>query len=303
MIDSVSVVIPVRNRANLIRSAVESVQLQTVPVQEILIVDDGSTDETVEVVRKLIEADARIKMIRLRQSGGASKARNIGVQESSGDWIGFLDSDDEWLPRKQEKQLALLEDNPLSVLSVTGLILRWPSHSQVSCPPKWVTAADLRALNVLGSTSSALVSRQAFMEVGGFDPSLPSCQDWDLWLRLAKHGDISVLVDPMVVFNQTETNRISKNRAAVLSGHEIFFKRALQDVNSRREIVSIKSSHNFRMAQIYLYDFQDFFKVMHYGLKSVIIKPNKLSIMLMFSAVKVTLRRWSERIGAKFPTP
>jgi glycosyltransferase involved in cell wall biosynthesis len=186
--DSVSVVIPAMNAAGHIRRAIESVLRQTVRPREIIVVDDGSTDNTAAVVSEYGSATC------LRQShSGLSVARNEGVARSSSEWIAFLDADDEWLPTKVERQLAILGRYP-------GL--RWCScHRRDIGPgtgsePQADVLAQLAARPVLPlvtamasrlsvAPSGIVVQRGVLRDSGGFDPRLCYAQDRDLWLRIA----------------------------------------------------------------------------------------------------------------------
>jgi glycosyltransferase involved in cell wall biosynthesis len=112
-------VIPVRNRSTLIVEAIASVQRQTQPPEEIIVVDDGSTDGTPDLVDRLSKADGRIRLIALPKSEGASAARNVGINSSQCDWICFLDSDDQWMTQKNELQSRALANWPEAVASFT----------------------------------------------------------------------------------------------------------------------------------------------------------------------------------------
>jgi glycosyl transferase family 2 len=191
--DSVSVVIPALNAAGYIRRAIESVLRQTVRPREIIVVDDGSTDNTVALISEYGSAATCL----CQRHRGLSVARNEGVGRSAADWIAFLDADDEWLPDKLERQLAILGRYP-------GL--RWCSCHRRDIGPEQPTApaspADLLALlaerpvlplltvmaaGLSVAPSGVVVRRSVLRENGGFDPRLCYSQDRDLWLRIALH--------------------------------------------------------------------------------------------------------------------
>ena len=108
----ISVIIPTHNRADILPRAIKSVQDQTRPVDEIIVVSDGSTDSTEEVVRQLAEKDSRIRLIAYHPGHNGNYARNKGIEAASGEFIAFLDDDDEWLPKKTELQMELFEKDP-----------------------------------------------------------------------------------------------------------------------------------------------------------------------------------------------
>jgi len=187
MAPKVSVVIPVFNRPASVRRAIESVLAQTCQDFEIVVVDDGSTDTTVAAVAAL--ADPRITVIRHQRNRGGSAARNTGIAAGSAPYVAFLDSDDEWLPVKLERQLALFERSGERLGLVYAGTERVFADGRVDriIPrrPHDVTRALLTE-NVIGETSVGMVRRAALDETGGFDESLPASQDMDLWLRICE---------------------------------------------------------------------------------------------------------------------
>lgn len=190
---SVSVVIPTRNRAATVERALRSVLAQTALPGEVIVVDDASTDDTASRLQRY--AGDRVQVRRLPECGGGSRARNLGIDAARGDWVAFLDSDDEWRPEKLERQLARLDapDGPgLSVVYCRRIMRDHLSGREVP------VRSPLREGNVFPallsgwevSTSQVMVTRAALTQVGGFDPALPGSQDYDLWLRLAAAGHL-----------------------------------------------------------------------------------------------------------------
>ena len=183
MTESISVIIPTYNRDYCLPRALDSVLAQTRQVEEICVVDDGSTDTT----QQLLQADYPQVNYYWQENQGVSAARNLGINNSKGSWLAFLDSDDEWLPEKIEKQLTELA--------------QFPNYKLVHCDEIWirngvrVNAMDKHEKaggeifeNCLPlcaiSPSASLIRRELFTEVGLFDESLPACEDYDLWLRV-----------------------------------------------------------------------------------------------------------------------
>jgi glycosyltransferase involved in cell wall biosynthesis len=189
----VTAIIPTYNYARFLPRAIDSVLAQTYAPIEVLVVDDGSTDDTPEVLARYGE---RVRVMRL-QNGGVSRARNTGIGAARTDFVAMLDADDWWDQEKIARQMALLEREPS--LSIVGCGIRWsgPTHPIVEwrAPlPQQGRAGDLRAIAtrrfmVGGSNSGLLARRRLFDEVGLFDTALFAAEDWDMWLRIgAEHG-------------------------------------------------------------------------------------------------------------------
>ncbi|NNL68162.1 MAG: glycosyltransferase [Myxococcales bacterium] len=205
----VSVVIPTFERAELVARAVDSVRSQSTPVDEILVVDDGSTDGTAGRLAALYPG----MRVERQAHRGVSAARNRGVELARGDWVAFLDSDDEWLPAKMERQLAALAAAPQ---------YRW-----VHCHEVWVRRG--RRVNprrrhtksggeifesclplCVVSPSAVLIERRWLVEQGGFDEALPACEDYDLWLRLAAREPILYIDEPLLVKHGGREDQLSR---------------------------------------------------------------------------------------------
>ena len=195
----VSVVMPVYNGATFVSRAIESVLHQTMPDFELIVVDDGSTDDTRGVVTAI--TDKRLRYIH-QQNKGPSVARNNGIRAATAEWIAFLDSDDYWLPNKLEAQLARARDVPDAGLIYCGATYRDPSGGFIAELPAVVEGAvvpDLILDNCIsGGTSSAAIRRDVFDAIGLFDESMSCCEDWDLWLRAANATRVAKVVEPLV---------------------------------------------------------------------------------------------------------
>ena len=200
MEQTVSVVIPAYNAMDHLPRALESALAQTRPAQEIVVVDDGSSDSTAEVARGY---GAPVRLVSHAQNRGLSAARNTGVRAAHGRWIALLDADDVWYPPKLERQMRRVEAAPdaAGVHFCLTLITMPDGQRWVDCvedpDPEADPAAFRRTLLVKnaisGSGCSPLVRRDLLMQVGGWDETLRTCEDWDLWLRLAPHTRFSRL--------------------------------------------------------------------------------------------------------------
>lgn len=249
MSPTIDVVIPTYNRRDLLPEAIASIKAQTLPVARIFIVDDGSTDGTIEWVRTLAQDDPAIELVEM-QHGGANVARNAGIARARSEWVAFLDSDDAWEPEKLERQFALLEERPDLVGLFCGFRLVGIKVEKIHRPRDNPSLLDLRCANGLGSTSGAVIRRSALQEATGFNPELPSCQDWDLWFRLRRIGPMGVARLPLVRFNCGPHERITTNMNKVLSGHRAIFANLLADVERAGERARIRSQHKLVEADI-----------------------------------------------------
>jgi hypothetical protein len=198
----VSVVIPTYNRAHLLPRALDSALAQTHQDLEIVVVDDGSTDATAGIVQGY--ADPRVRLIRLAGRSGVSRARNAGIEVARGEWVAFLDSDDEWRPAKLEMQLARVagEGRAADVVYCVRLIedhvtgRAWPHRGPLH---EGLVFEALLGGGWTPPSSLVMVRRTALAAVGGFDEALPSFEDYDLWLRLAQAGYRFAAVDAVLV--------------------------------------------------------------------------------------------------------
>lgn len=224
--DKVSVIIPTYNRSELLKKAIESLENQSHQNFEIIIIDDCSTDDTAEVVRGM--DDERIIYLRHDTNKGGSEARNTGIKQATGSFIGFLDSDDQWLPDKLERQLKQFEGQPDVGVVYTGVQVV-DEHNQ---PTRKIVPAykgeilpKLFESNCIDTTSSVLVKREVLDQVQGFDASLPSCQDWDLYIRLAQVTKFDFVKESLVLFYHHSGERITTNKKSVLTGHMSIFEK------------------------------------------------------------------------------
>ena len=215
----VSVIIPTYQRAHWVSEAIESVLSQTYKDYEILVVNDGSTDNTTEV---LYQFQARIKIIE-QENKGNSAARNIAIQNSQGQYIAFLDDDDKWMPNKLEKQIALLEYNQKLGLIYSDMLFF--NDKEVFTEPRskkhpihfgrisWML---FLFGNSVPLSSTVVVRRQTLDEIGLFDETLTHCEDYDLWLRISEKWLFFYLDEPLTMYRLSDTN-MTKNRERVLT--------------------------------------------------------------------------------------
>lgn len=281
---TVSVVIPAYNRRRFLPAALESVAHQTYPVCEIIVVDDGSTDGTVEVAQSAAQKDPKIRVLK-RSHGGANRARNAGIAEAAGEWIAFLDSDDQFEPQKIDKQMRALDQYPSVVGVFTGLRHMDPDGERIFIPRDNPSLFDLRCSNVLSSTSSALIRSDVLKAIGGFDPDLESCQDWELWFRLRRAGPITVVQEPLVRLDTGPHARITNDLEKVSRGHQAVFDRLGSGVEGAYRKNVVKSMHRLVLADVFLRNGRSR-EALTQALSSFLGKPTPWATRVMFRAAR-----------------
>ncbi|KPJ93918.1 MAG: glycosyl transferase [Gammaproteobacteria bacterium SG8_11] len=194
----VSVIVPTYNRKSLLERAVRSVLAQTVQPQEIIVVDDGSTDDTVAMLQNF---DSEI-IYHYQSNQGVSKARNSGISLARSPWIAFLDSDDEWLADKLQRQWEALQRHADFLLCHTEeiWIRRGKRVNPMNKHQKYGGYIYDKCLPLCAiSPSSVMMHRQLFEQVGLFDESLPACEDYDMWLRVCNAHPVLFIDTPLIV--------------------------------------------------------------------------------------------------------
>jgi len=224
----ISVVIPCYNAESDVGNAIESVLRQTRDdyIREIIVVDDGSTDRSAEVIRELARQDERIQYL-YQENAGPSVARNKGVEASSKEYVAFLDADDCWLERKIEIQAQFLQKHPR-----LGLVYTDAYRQELDGGRRRVHANhldyrrkdNLERLFARGGpilTPTVVMKATCFCELGGFDPALPKGQDSDLWLRTAAEYPVHHLSEPLVLVKTRRGSVASNAEEKVKYLHQI----------------------------------------------------------------------------------
>lgn len=206
----VSVIIPTFNRWPMVGEAVESVLAQSFIGYELLVVDDGSTDDTVKELKRF---GSRLKLFTTTRKG-VSAARNFAASRSSGRYLAFLDSDDLWRPAKLARQAAFMDQHPECEICQTEEI--WIRNG-ARVNPKAVhrkPSGDIfvRSLDLcLVSPSAVMMTRRLFDQIGGFDEAFPVCEDYDLWLRIAVEHEVPLIPEPLVIKRGGHADQLSRS--------------------------------------------------------------------------------------------
>ena len=253
----VSVVVPTHNRARLLKRTLRSILDQHVSDLEVIVVDDGSIDDTPSVAGG---ADTRVQVLRNKEPAGVSAARNRGIAAARGDWIAFCDDDDLWSPDKLARQLTAAErsrahwayagdvniDDRLRVLS--GGPPPEP-EAVLTLLPRWNPLAS--------GGSNVIVRSEALATVGGFDPALRRTEDWDLWIRLARTGPPACVCEPLVAYRFHIGNVTPDPWEMVEEAQQLAVRHAipvdLTAMHRRAAWASLRGGRRLRAVQHYAY--------------------------------------------------
>jgi len=245
----ISVIIPTYNRMHIIKDAIETVLNQSYQNFEIVIVDDGSTDNTQEVVKNF--NDSRIKYIYQSNSGKPSIARNTGIKQASGNFIAFLDSDDFWHPQMLERHINAFNNNPN-----VGFTINWNSYVsfegnelyQKACLAnnqiEYIRYILLNPDYTYPGPSGSLVKKECFDKVGIFDEELDFCEDWDLFFRLAVCYEMYNIKETLTyvrVHKKSFTRNNQDNFPKFKNSYLTFLQKAFENKNLPLDMLSIKN--------------------------------------------------------------
>ena len=217
MIPRVSVIVPTYNRGQYIAQALESVFAQTFRDYEIIVIDDGSTDNTQEILKNF---EGRIRSL-YQENQGISKTRNRAIKESTGEFIAFLDSDDFWEPIKLEEQVKILDSHPDVGIVYARMPIINENGETIGMKPAGVSGRNFRELlQVWGDlpTSTVMTRRVCFEKVGLFEPDLEPMEDIDMWIRIAKFYDLYEVENKILAYYRRHEEQITQNRSKVYNG-------------------------------------------------------------------------------------
>ena len=237
----VSVVIPTYNNAHLLGRAVQSVLGQTFRDFELIIVDDGSTDNTRELVGNI--DDDRVRYIRHEKNRGAGAAWNTGIRVATGAFIAFQDSDDEWMPDKLERQMRAFDNAPSDVGVVYTGFWRIEGDKKTYIPSSKIEQKEgnirgpLLKSNFVG-TPVVVIKRECFEKAGMFDEKLPMLQDWDLWIRISKYYQFKCLNEPLVLSYCTPGSLNAQRYRIQARARTLILKKHYEDMKRDRRLLA-----------------------------------------------------------------
>lgn len=258
----ISVIIPTRNRVNLLKQAVDSVLTQTHENLELIIVDEASTDETREYLKTI--NDSRVHFIYHEEPKGGNTARNNGLAKAEGDFIAFLDDDDIWAKRKLQVQYnAMLEHDDVGMVSCNNLVINTDNdivrQSSRGYNIKYNNKVALKKImigNFMGGASFPLIRRDCLEEVNGFQEHLKSAQETNLYLRIISNGHaVFMCGDPLLLYRVHSQNRITDSYKPKLKGLEqlYYYKKnyCFEDV-SQDLIDKVTFEHLNKISKVYM---------------------------------------------------
>jgi glycosyltransferase involved in cell wall biosynthesis len=286
----VSVIIPNYNYGRYLKETIDSVLAQTYPNIEIVVADDGSTDNSEEV---LSNYGNRVKWFK-QQNQGVSRARNQAVKQSNGEILAFLDSDDLWLPQKIEKQVQLFNDAEIGLVHCgfvdfdnKGNLLK----EHLDGLSGWV-ATDLLLYQrpvVLGGGSAAIVKREAFDKVGGFDPNVSPAEDWEFYYQVARHYKIGFIEEVLMKYREHENNahlNVKRMERALLTAYGKIFSADESDIKHLKR--SCYSRIHMILAGSY-YGAGQYSDFLRHAVKSLSYSPENITQLMGFPV------RWTKR--------
>lgn len=232
----ISIVIPVFNREKTISYCLNSVLAQTYENIEVIVVDDCSIDNTVEVVKS--HTDPRVRCIVLEKNSGAQAARNRGIREATGDWIAFQDSDDEWKPRKLEKQVEALAEvkyDPWTVVHSNALRYYSAKNTMELWEFPRLEGENLYSTLLLSKSAlfqAMFTSKIALEKIGYLDEQVPSFQEWDTSIRLSKYCRFIHIKEPLFIYHLHEDETISEDKRKNILGRQYIIEKFENDVKA-----------------------------------------------------------------------
>lgn len=285
MKSTVSVIIPTYNYGRFIRDAIESALAQTYPALEILVIDDGSTDDTESIVANFGD---RVRYVK-QANAGVCSARNRGAAESSGQYVAFMDSDDMWLATKLEKQMAVFTRDPEIKLmhcgmrefdSETGKTLR----ILIDGKDGWVADGLLlwEGPVIIGPGGTIVVDRRIFDDVGGFDPTLKVGEDWDFCYRVARTYKVGFVAEPLVEY-RSHSAAAHRNVADMEKGMGRFYEKAFMTTDLDVLKLKPRAFGNYhRVLSGSYFQVGEYSKFMEHAVKSIWARPSNLAYFLKF---------------------
>lgn len=310
----VSVVIPTYNRAHLVCDALNSVLRQTYRPLEILLVDDGSTDQTNQVAATWWDDAMEEELVTFhfieQENQGGNVARNTGIKNATGEYIAFLDSDDEWHPLKIEKQISVFENASVGAvycgLQHIDLLRKKVIEPTKRQYPSGNLLSQMLIRDVTAATSTYIVKREVFDNVGFFDETLQARQDWDLWIRIALEYHIGVVPEVLVNFREHAGERTASNPYKEIQGFQTIRSKykvvlKMQPFSVKRKAKSIYCK---RMGRVHFHHNISRVKALQFYLHAILLNPADFDAWAAFAGMLLPqfLRKkihqvWNSKFG------
>ena len=218
----VSIILPTYNRSSVIKRSINSVLGQSFHKLELIVVNDGSTDNTDDIIKKMSQFDDRIQYIKFNTNKGPQKARNTGIHAAKGDYIALLDSDDEWEPNFIEEALSIFQKGSSKLGVVYSHVGIFDEKGNITKFINSSVKGDIYQFLLktcsLAPTSALLIKRVCFNKCGLFNPNLVSCQDDDICMKIAKHFEFDFINKPLVLMHLDASNRVSGDFNRIAEG-------------------------------------------------------------------------------------
>jgi len=247
-----SVIVPTYQRTEELERALQSIKNQTFDGFELIVVDDNPEQEYREKVEEIVEglrkeADFPIKLLVNDDKQGVSSARNLGIENTKGEYIAFLDDDDQWKPEKLEKEAEALEENSYDAVYSAIEMYNEGEVKKIVRKSGDVGLVEILERDRIGSPSKVTVKKEWLEKVDGFDEEIPSGEDWDLWIRLIKEGcNFGYIDEPLVRYQQENDSKSSQMDVATEGREKITEKYSdlLEEAGNK-----VKARHHLNRAK------------------------------------------------------
>ncbi|WEL24026.1 glycosyltransferase family 2 protein [Candidatus Nanohalovita haloferacivicina] len=288
-----SVVVPTYQRTDELVRALDSIKSQTYRDFELLVIDDNPEKEYREKVREIVEefreqASFSVKLLINSDKQGVSSARNLGIENSEGEYIAFLDDDDWWKPEKLERELDAFENNEYDAVYSAIEMYRDGEVKDIVRKRGEIGLEDILEKDMIGSPSKVTVTKKYLERIDGFDEDIPSGEDWDLWIRLIKEGCTFGYIDEPLVRYQQENNSKSSQMDIATEGREKItekYSELLDQAGSK-----VKAQHHLNRAkkQYTLGDNEGVRRHLSKTLKNNLLEPEAYALMTLYTVRRTT---------------
>lgn len=275
----ISIVIPTHNSSKTIYNCLHSILLQDYKEYDIIVVDDGSEDDTTNIVKSFNHAHLTVIE---QENKGVSAARNAGIRKASGDLIAFLDSDDFWLPNKLSRQVEILNNNETLGLVATGAIYSKDKINYLMSNKN--IEGDIFDTLLNGNiiiTSSVLVKKIIIEEIGFFNEKIYLGEDWEMWLRIASRNKIKLISQPYLIYSVSPLKKYP-DELVISSYLEVYKSLVSKNIHVNKSWIEGKTCYTLAIKAFEEYGFTSrFYK---YSVRAIYYKPTYL-----FSFIKYLL--------------